>query len=252
MKVISYNVNGIRAAMRKNLTGWIKVVDPDVLCLQEIKATEDQIDLVDLESLGYHHIWNPASKKGYSGVGILSRYPIRQVLYGIGNEEFDHEGRVLSAVVNGIRIISAYFPSGASKPERQIYKLRFLEAFSRHLEGISREPSIITGDFNICHTAIDIHNPIRLAGVPGFTPAESAWITSLIDTGFKDSFRLFNSEGGHYSWWSYMAKAREKNLGWRIDYAFVSDRLAENVTRSGILKEARHSDHAPIFVELDI
>lgn len=253
MKIISYNVNGIRSALSKNWLSWLKASDPDVVCLQEIKASPDQlVDLLLLEQLGYEHYWNPAQKKGYSGTAIFTKHSPKHVEYGCGIEEYDREGRVIRADFDDFSVMSTYFPSGSSGDERQQFKYRFLEDFQDYADKIKIEKPklVISGDYNICHQAIDIHNPKSNANSSGFLPAEREWMENFIRSGFVDSFRHLNSEPHNYTWWSYRANARTKNLGWRIDYNMITEGLRDNIRRAAILPEARHSDHCPVLLEL--
>lgn len=253
MKIISYNVNGIRSAFSKSWLSWLRASDPDVVCLQEIKASPDQlVDLLLLEQMGYEHYWNPAEKKGYSGTAIFTKHSPRHVEYGFGIEEYDREGRVIRADFENFSVMSTYFPSGSSGDERQQFKYRFLEDFQEYADQIKIDHPklVISGDYNICHQAIDIHNPKSNANSSGFLPAEREWMGNFICSGFVDSFRYMNSEPHNYTWWSYRANARSKNLGWRIDYNMVSEALRDNIRRSAILPEARHSDHCPVLLEL--
>lgn len=249
-KILSYNVNGIRAAMRKDIVGWLKSVNADIICLQEIKANPDQFEYQQFEDLGYYCFWYPAEKKGYSGVAILSKKKPEEIYYGTGEGVFDQEGRILRARFDDYDVLSTYHPSGASKIERLMYKFSFMEYFQDHIKEIKNRPLILSGDYNICHKSIDIHNPIANKNSSGFLPEERAWLSEFIDSGFVDSFREFNQERHQYTWWSYRAGARAKNLGWRIDYHLVSEILREKLKRSVILKEAKHSDHCPILLEL--
>jgi exodeoxyribonuclease-3 len=252
MKIISYNVNGIRAALNKDFANWLKAADPDVLCLQEIKAQQDQIPVEVFEALGYQHHWFPAEKKGYSGVALLSKKRPNRVEVGCGIEAYDREGRILRADFDEVSVLSCYFPSGSSGDERQAFKMKFLEDFQGYINALKREfpRLVISGDVNICHKPIDIHNPVRLAKTSGFLPEEREWVSSFLESGFVDSFRELNDEPHKYSWWSYRAGARKKNLGWRIDYNFTSKNLKQNISRVGILSDAVHSDHCPVMLEL--
>ena len=253
MKIISYNVNGIRAAINKDFFAWLQATDADVICLQEIKATPDQIiDIVILEQLGYKHYWYPAEKKGYSGTAIFSKIEPEHVEYGCGIEDYDREGRVIRADFKDCSVMSTYFPSGSSGDERQLFKYRFLEDFYTYIDTLKLQIPrlVISGDYNICHKPIDIHNPKSNANSSGFLPEERAWMESFINSGFVDTFRHFNQDPHHYTWWSYRAGARPKNLGWRIDYHLVSKDLEANLKRAAILPEAKHSDHCPILLEL--
>ena len=254
MKLITYNVNGIRAALRKNFDHWLQASNPDIVCLQEIKAKADQFDASVFENLGYHVHLYPAEKKGYSGVAIFCKEKPKYVQYGMGMEKYDIEGRVIRCDFENYSVISVYMPSGASKPERQVYKLQWLIDFYKYIEdlSISFPKLIICGDFNICHQAIDIHNPIGLDGYPGFTKTERDWMTSFLEMGFTDTFRHLNPESNQYSWWSYRAGARSKNLGWRIDYNLCSNSLSAQLVKSNLLDQAFHSDHCPVFSVFDI
>ena len=252
MKVLSYNVNGIRAALNKGFAEWLKVSQADVICIQEIKALKEQVDTKVLENLGYHHFWFSAQKKGYSGVAIFSKIKPNKVEYGSGIDHMDFEGRIIRADFDKVSIMSLYLPSGTNI-DRLEYKFKFMDEFQGYINELKKEyPNlIICGDYNICHEAIDIHDPVRNKKVSGFLPEERAWLDGFINLGFIDSFRLLNSEPHHYSWWSYRANARNNNKGWRIDYALVSAPLKENIKRSFILPEAKHSDHCPVGLELN-
>ena len=252
MKVLSYNVNGIRAALNKGFAEWLKVSQADVICIQEIKALKEQVDTKVLEDLGYHHFWFSAQKKGYSGVAIFSKIKPNKVEYGSGIDHMDFEGRIIRADFDKVSIMSLYLPSGTNI-DRLEYKFKFMDEFQGYINELKKEyPNlIICGDYNICHEAIDIHDPVRNKKVSGFLPEERAWLDGFINLGFIDSFRLLNSEPHHYSWWSYRANARNNNKGWRIDYALVSAPLKENIKRSFILPEAKHSDHCPVGLELN-
>lgn len=255
MKIISYNVNGIRSAISKNWLTWLQATDADIVCLQEIKATPDVIsDLILIEQMGYEHYWYPAEKKGYSGTAILTRHSPKHVEYGCGIPEYDREGRMIRADFEGFSVMSAYFPSGSSGEERQGFKYRFLEHFQEYIDGLrpAYPAMVISGDYNICHQPIDIHNPKSNANSSGFLPAEREWMANFVKAGFVDSFRHFNKEPHNYTWWSFRANARMKNLGWRIDYNMVTHALQPDLKRAAILPEARHSDHCPVLLELDL
>ncbi|RNA61700.1 exodeoxyribonuclease III [Chryseobacterium nematophagum] len=254
MKLITYNVNGIRAAFTKDFLGWLTAADPDIICIQESKAGNDQIDIESLEKLGYHSYWHSAIRKGYSGVGIASKIKPNHIEYGCGIESYDNEGRIIRADFNGYSVISVYVPS-ASNIERLDFKMQFCYDFLNYIKNLKKEiPNlIISGDFNICHEAIDIHDPIRLKNVSGFLPMEREWMTQFInECELIDSFRFFNNEPDNYTWWSYRQNSRAKNKGWRLDYNFTSYSLKEKLSRAVILKEAVHSDHCPALVELSI
>ena len=252
MKVLSYNVNGIRAALKKGFTDWLQAADPDVLCIQETKALQEQVDTGVFEDLGYHHYWFSAQKKGYSGVAILTKKEPNKVVYGSGIDHMDFEGRILRVDFDEVSVMSLYLPSGTNV-DRLDYKFKFMDEFQDYIEKLKKEiPNlVICGDYNICHEAIDIHDPVRNKTVSGFLPKERSWLDGFMKSGFIDSFRYLNSEPHQYSWWSYRANARNNNKGWRIDYALVSSPLKENISRSFILPEAKHSDHCPVGLELN-
>ena len=252
MRVLSYNVNGIRAALKKGFADWLQAADPDVLCIQETKALQEQVDTGVFEDLGYHHYWFSAQKKGYSGVAILTKKEPNKVVYGSGIDHMDFEGRILRVDFDEVSVMSLYLPSGTNV-DRLDYKFKFMDEFQDYIEKLKKEiPNlVICGDYNICHEAIDIHDPVRNKTVSGFLPEERSWLDGFMKSGFIDSFRYLNSEPHQYSWWSYRANARNNNKGWRIDYALVSTPLKENISRSFILPEAKHSDHCPVGLELN-
>ncbi|TXD83714.1 exodeoxyribonuclease III [Subsaximicrobium wynnwilliamsii] len=254
MKIISYNVNGIRAAMRKGLVDWLQSVNADVVCLQEIKANEDQVEIDAIEAAGYkYNYWFSAQKKGYSGVAILSKIKPNHVAYGTGIASMDFEGRNIRADFDGVSVMSLYLPSGTNDA-RLDHKLDYMALFQDYIDELKIElPNLlICGDYNICHEAIDIHNPVGLKNTSGFLPVEREWIGSFLENGFIDSFRQFNQEPHNYTWWSYRANARANNKGWRLDYGLVTEPLQEKLKRSVILSDAVHSDHCPILVELEM
>lgn len=253
LRIASYNVNGIRAAIRKGFLDWLVSADPDVICLQEIKAMEDQLDLDLFSAAGYpYHYWFPAEKKGYSGVAILSRQKPDQVVKGTGIPYMDIEGRNIRADFNGVSVMSLYIPSGTNI-QRLDHKLRYMDDFQQYIDTLKADKPnlVICGDYNICHQAIDIHDPVRNKNVSGFLPVEREWIGNFLDSGFIDSFRHFNSAPHNYTWWTYRAGARERNKGWRLDYGMVSNTLKDSLERSVILSGAVHSDHCPILLELN-
>ena len=253
-KIISYNLNGIRSAMSKGFIEWLKSSNPDIVCLQETKAQPEQIDVNLFKELGYSVYLHSAQKKGYSGVGILTKINPDNITIGCGIKKYDDEGRVIRADYGNVSVMSVYMPSGSSGEERQAFKMEWLADFQNYIDTLKKTKKnlIICGDYNICHKSIDIHNPIGNARSSGFLPEEREWIDGFINSGFIDSFRHFNQDPHQYSWWSYRANSREKNLGWRIDYNLVSDTLKEKLRRAAILAEAKHSDHCPILLELDI
>lgn len=253
-KIISYNVNGLRAAIKKDWLGWLKATDADVVCLQEIKATPDQLELAPLMDMGYHLYWHPAQKKGYSGVAIFTKKKPDNVVVGCGEQLYDDEGRVLRVDFGENSFYSVYMPSGSSGDHRQSFKMEWLEFWQDFVNRVKtdRPNMVVSGDYNICHKAIDIHNPVSNKNSSGFLPEEREWLGNFIDSGFVDSFRHFHEEPHQYTWWTYRFGARGKNLGWRIDYHMVSKPLEDKLMRAEILSDAVHSDHCPILVELDL
>lgn len=253
MKILSYNVNGIRAAITKGFLDWLQAANPDVICLQEIKAQENQIPVDEISAAGYpFQYYYPAQKKGYSGVAILSKIEPKQVVFGTGIDHMDFEGRNLRADFENVSIMSLYLPSGTNI-DRLDYKFQFMDEFQEYISNLKKEiPNlIIGGDYNICHEAIDIHDPIRNAKVSGFLPEERKWLDEFMKNGFLDTFRMLNPEPHNYSWWSYRANARNNNKGWRIDYLLATENMKERIKRAYILPEAKHSDHCPIGLEIE-
>ena len=253
MKIISYNVNGIRAALKKGFIAWLQQADPDVICIQETKAHKEQLDLSEFEEAGYpYHYWFSAQKKGYSSVAILCKKEPNHIEYGTGIETMDFEGRNLRVDYDTVSVMSMYLPSGTNDA-RLDFKLNYMAEIQEYLNQLKKEiPNlVICGDYNICHEEIDIHNP-KMKGVSGFLPIERAWVGRFIESGFIDSFRYLNNDKQAFSWWSYRANARANNKGWRLDYAMVSEPLNSTISRAYILPEAKHSDHCPIVVELDV
>ncbi len=252
MKIVSYNVNGIRAALRKGFADWMKSNNFDVLCLQETKARPEQVDVGIFEALGYHHHWVSAEKKGYSGVAIFSKNKPDNIVEGCGAAEFDAEGRVIRADFGDLTVVNIYFPSGSAGDVRQAVKYRFLDYIYPWAEQLKKErPNlIILGDYNIAHTEMDIHNPKGNKNNSGFLPEEREWMSKWFEHGFTDTFRYLNPEQVQYSWWSYRANARNNNKGWRIDYIAATDNLQARLKACQQLTEVKHSDHCPVLLEL--
>lgn len=254
MQIVSYNVNGIRAAIKKGLIEWLENTTVDVLCIQETKASPEDIDISIFTSMGYHVAWYPAQKKGYSGVAIFSKKKPDNIVYGNGYEMSDAEGRVVRIDIGDLTIVNAYFPSGTSGEERQAYKYQWLNEFYTYIQDLKKErPNIIVaGDYNIAHKEIDIHDPKGNKKSSGFLPEERAWMDQFTENGWVDSFRKIHPEAiGAYSWWSQrFPSVRLNNKGWRIDYLCTSETLAKKIKNAAILPDVKHSDHCPILVEL--
>ena len=252
MKIISYNVNGIRAAIKKGFVDWLVAADPDVICLQEIKANKDQLDLSLFETVGYsYQYWFSAQKKGYSGVAILCKKKPVDITYGTGIKSMDFEGRNIRVDYTDISVMSLYLPSGTNI-NRLTYKFEYMDLFKDYIDKLKKnKPNlIICGDYNICHQAIDIHDPVRNKNVSGFLPQERKWMSDFLNSGFIDAFRMLNNKPNQYSWWSYRANSRANNKGWRLDYTLVANPLKKYISQASILNEAVHSDHCPVLLKL--
>lgn len=252
MKIATYNVNGLRAALSKGLVEWITLENPDILCLQETKLQLEQYEYYTFENIGYKSHLFSAEKKGYSGVAILTKKEPLSVEYGIGVSEYDREGRVIKANYGSFAVVSVYHPSGSSGDERQDFKIQWLSSFRKYIDEQKKKHNnlIVCGDYNICHQAIDIHDPKRNANKPGFTDEERSWFSDFLDTGFVDSYRYLYPEKQEYTWWSYITNARARNKGWRIDYCLISKSLLPSLISARIASEVIHSDHCPVVVEL--
>lgn len=251
MKVITYNVNGLRAALKKDFITWLRSENPDVLCLQETKMQEDQFEPADFIDAGYPYCYLfSAKKKGYSGVAIISKVEPDAVIKGMGIDAYDDEGRFIRADFGDLSICSIYHPSGTSGDVRQDFKMQWLEDFQEYCNTLRKEQPqlILCGDYNICHEPIDIHDPVRNAKNSGFLPEEREWMTRFLSDGYIDSFRLLHPEEQKYSWWSYRFSARKNNKGWRIDYCMLTDNMQDRLESAFILNEAVHSDHCPVGV----
>lgn len=255
MRIISYNVNGIRAALKKGLLDWMKTNPADVICLQETKAHKDNVAHEQITDLGYYDYWYSAQKKGYSGVAVFSKIEPSNVVYGTGHKVSDDEGRVLQLDFGDVRLINAYFPSGTTGELRQSFKYEWLEEFFHYLEKLKQtHPKLILcGDYNIAHKEIDIHNPKGNIKTSGFLPEERAWMDKLFTNGWVDAFRVMKPEPHRYSWWSQrFPSVRAENKGWRIDYINVTEPLTNNIKDAEIYPEVKHSDHCPVYLEIDL
>jgi exodeoxyribonuclease III len=250
MKIVSYNVNGIRAALQKGLDTWLIDNDFDIVCFQETKAEKEQVDTTIFEKMGYHQQWFSAQKKGYSGVLILSKIAPQFVTTDCGIALAENEGRLIRADFEDFTLINCYFPSGTSGDERQDLKMLFLDDMFHYIEKLKQErPNIIlVGDYNVAHNEIDIHDPKGNKNTTGFLPNERAWMTKWFESGFVDAFRYANPDKVQYSWWSYRFNSRAKDKGWRIDYQSVSTSIADKIESATQLYDAHHSDHCPVLV----
>lgn len=254
MRLISYNVNGIRAAIKKGFLEWLATDPADIICLQETKAVKENIDHSLIENLGYETFWFSAEKKGYSGVAIFTKIKPDALFYGNGIMQSDAEGRVIRADFGNITLLNCYFPSGTSGDIRQTYKYQWLDEFFEYVNELrkSRPNIIICGDYNIAHKAIDIHNPVGNKNTSGFLPEERAWMDKFLENGFIDTLRVFNTNPDLYSWWSQrFPTVREQNKGWRIDYFTVTESLRNNLKAASIYPDVKHSDHCPVYLEMN-
>lgn len=254
MRIYSWNVNGLRAILKKDFLVWIENEHPDILCIQETKLQEKNLDEEAMNIEGYYSYFSFADKKGYSGVAIYTRIKPTMVRYGMGIKKFDNEGRILIAEFEDFTLLNIYFPNGQMNEERLTYKLRFYDAILDYCnnEVKSGKKLVICGDYNTAHTPMDIKNAKGNEKNSGFLPIEREWINKFIANGYTDTFRHLNPETIKYSWWSYKFKARERNAGWRIDYHFVSNNLLSKVISARILNEIYGSDHCPVVLELEL
>ncbi len=249
MKIVSWNVNGIRSALKKGLYDFVEAGDYDLIMLQEIK--NDSVPL-QLSNLGYHAYMSPSHKKGYSGTLSLTRRKPLSFGYGIGNNSFDSESRVITLEMGDFYVVNVYFPNSRRDLSRLDFKLKFDEAFKEFVDGLkAKKPVVVGGDFNVAHTELDIARPKDNEGNAGFTKEERGWFGSFLAAGYIDTYRMFVKDGGHYSWWTYRSDARERNIGWRIDYIVVSEEVRKAVKVADIFEDVSGSDHAPVYLELD-
>ncbi|MCL1972869.1 MAG: exodeoxyribonuclease III [Endomicrobia bacterium] len=251
MKIVSWNVNGIRAVYKKNFLGWFKNEDADIVCVQETKAVKEQFPKELAEASEYHFYCSSAQKKGYSGVAVWSKIKPLSVSAGIENEKFDGEGRVLKLEFEKFVLFNIYFPNGGASEERLEYKLEFYDYFIEYLKKYQKKTVIICGDFNTAHHPIDLARPKQNEGVSGFMPAERERLDELEKIGFKDSFRHFNKEPGNYTWWDYKTAARSRNTGWRIDYFYVSQDAVKYLKSADIHNSVHGSDHCPVSITIN-
>jgi exodeoxyribonuclease-3 len=252
VRILSWNVNGIRAAYKKGFIDWFAEEKPDILCVQETKAMKEQLpnDLINVN--GYNSFFSSAERKGYSGTATYTKVNPVKVSNGIGIEKFDSEGRFLVTGFDEFVLFNIYFPNGKAKAERLQYKMDFYEAFLKHLKKILKQDKkiVICGDVNTAHKEIDLARPKPNEKISGFLPEEREWIDKLLEAGFIDTLRVFNQKPEQYTWWDMMTRARDRNVGWRIDYFFISDNLKDNLKNALILPEVMGSDHCPVGIEL--
>ncbi|MDE1191208.1 MAG: exodeoxyribonuclease III [Arachidicoccus sp.] len=255
MRIISYNVNGIRSAIKKGFIEWLATHPADIICLQETKASKGDVDIQQIEKLGYETYWFSAQKKGYSGVAVLTKIKPEEIVYGNKLEQSDFEGRTIQLKFKDFTLINAYFPSGTSGDERQTYKYQWLDEFLEFINLLKKKDYhlVITGDYNIAHEAIDIHDPKGNKNSSGFLSKEREWMTKFLKHGFVDTFRYLHPEAtGAYSWWSQrFPTVRLNNKGWRIDYISVTENLTSKIKDARIYPDVKHSDHCPVYLELD-
>ena len=254
IEILGWNVNGYRAALRKGFMEWLRERSPDIICLQETKAWREQVQENESSPDGYFSYWSKGEKKGYSGVAVFSKVEPREVLKGFGIDRFDREGRVLILRYDQFTLFNIYYPNGQGNADRLSYKLDFYDAFLDFAEEEKRRgnPLVITGDFNTAHTSIDLARPRENENISGFLPVERAWLDKFVKSGYIDTFRTFHPEPNQYSWWSYRTRARERNVGWGLDYFFATPEIMDNIEDSFILSDIEGSDHCPVGLKLRI
>lgn len=252
ISIVSWNVNGIRACYRKGLVDFLNKNKADIFCFQELKANEEDIPTEIKKYDEYDEYWFSAEKKGYSGTAILTKLKPLSVIYGIGDDAFDSEGRTITLEFDDFYLVNAYFPNSQHDLKRLNFKIEFDKKIHAHLNTLrEKKPILLCGDFNVAHREIDLANPKQNEGNAGFTLEERMWMDEFLRDGYVDTFRMFVKEGGHYTWWTYRFKARQKNVGWRIDYFVVSKNIKQNVKKSSILSDIQGSDHAPIELKVE-
>ena len=254
LKLISWNVNGIRAAQKKGLLEWLEKENPDILCVQETKAHIEQLTKDLVNPNGYKTYWSSGEKKGYSGVAIFTKTEPKKIGTGFGVKKFDSEGRILITDYTDFILFNIYFPNGQRDEERLNYKLGFYDEFLKYIDKLKEKGKkiIVCGDVNTAHKEIDLARPKENENTSGFLPVERKWMDKLVGHGYIDTFREFNKEGGHYTYWDQITRARERNVGWRIDYFFISPNLLKNLKKAFIMSEVMGSDHCPLGIEIDI
>jgi exodeoxyribonuclease-3 len=254
MKLLSWNVNGIRALEKKGFYSWFKKTSPDILCLQETKATPEQLPPHLRNTPGYYSYWSSAERKGYSGVATFTKEKPKDVKTGFGIEKFDKEGRIIVTAYPSFILFNIYFPNGKQGQERLNYKLKFYDTFLAYADNLKAKGKniVVCGDFNTAHKEIDLARPKENEKISGFLPIERAWIDTFIDHGYIDTFREFNKQPEQYSWWDMKTRARERNVGWRIDYFFVNKEFMKYVKNAFIFQNVFGSDHCPIGIEIEV
>ncbi|MFQ5952546.1 MAG: exodeoxyribonuclease III [Candidatus Omnitrophota bacterium] len=250
MRIISWNVNGLRAVLEKGFLGWLTKESPDVLCLQETKALPDQLKASVTSPAGYTTYWNNPVKKGYAGVAVFTAKKPVSVKNDFSVESFNTEGRALILDFKEFILINVYFPNGRMGPDRLEYKLKFYDRFLEFVDGLKKRNIVICGDFNTAHKEIDLARPKENEMFSGFLPVERKWIDKFVSHGYVDTFRHFNEEGGNYTYWDYKGRARQKNIGWRLDYFFSTEKFLSKVKIAFIMSEVQGSDHCPIGIEI--
>ena len=253
-KIISWNVNGIRAVAKKGFLDFISSESPDILCIQETKAQEDQLTSAIRHPKGYYSYFSSAEKKGYSGVAVYTKDEPISIRKGFENPEFNNEGRILILEYSEFYLFNIYFPNGKMSKERLDYKMKFYDECLLEIEKLHKSGNnvIICGDVNTAHKEIDLARPAENSKISGFLPQERDWIDRLLDSGFLDTFRIFTKEPGYYSWWDLKSKARDRNVGWRIDYFFANKEVKEKIKDASIMSHIYGSDHCPVLLEIDI